>query len=750
LIGRERELAVLAAMLVAAEIRLVTVTGPAGVGKTKLADAAADGAVDASRVLRVELASLDSPPLVADAIAAAAEVGHRSSAGSSLGAAARALGDERVLLVLDNFEHLAAAASDVAELLAACPGVTALVTSRHVLHVAGEHIFPLMPLAVPSAGEKDPARAARCAAVALFVARARARDPGFELSPDVTPAVGEICRRLDGLPLAIELAASRVTTLPPAAMIARWESAGGLDAQGARNLPPRQRTLRRAIDWSYDLLGRDERALLRRLAAFPGGFGIDAVDAVCRGDGGALARLHIAPIPALAALVDRSLIRLDPGAPASEPRYLQLRTVREYLRERLAREGEQDASDRLMAGCCVALAQDGGGFFAMGRSREQLDRLEQELSNLRAGLAVLVRVAPGEAVSLAADLTALWKTRRVREGREWVGRALVAAGDALPANQRARGLWTAALLANYQGDYAEGQRLAAASLAAAREADDPLILARALYAEAMAASMTEPVEPTRYREVLELCERLGDQGGIAAACNDLGELARETGALDEACPLYERALRIWRELGDASGEARAAHNLAQVMSVRGDSAHAAALLLEAFEASSGVGDRTMRALVLAALAGLAAARRPTVPAAMLLGAAEAELTAAEIMLEPLDEWSLRDADAALMAALGTERLAEARTRGRALGDEQQALLVARILQPAAAPASCALTPRELEVVRLVAAGLTNRQIAQRLVISDHTVHRHMSNILGKLNVRSRAAVASLVAQRGLL
>jgi predicted ATPase/DNA-binding CsgD family transcriptional regulator len=752
LIGRERELAALSDMVGARGLRLVTVTGPAGVGKTRVAYAVADAvAQDSSwRVVRVELAALADATLVADAIAVAVDAAHRSRSGSALRAAADALREQRALLVLDNFEHLGPAAGDVAALLDSCPGVTALVTSRHVLGLTAEHMFPLAPLVLPDPGEHDPARAARSAAVALFVARARARDPQFELTAEVTAAVAEICRRLDGLPLAIELAAARMAALPPPAMIARWEAAVGLDAPGARDLPARQQTLRRAFDWSYELLGEDERALLRRLAAFPGGFDIAAVEVACGGDGDVLPALDVEPIETLAGFVDRSLVSRDPSDSTSEPRYSQLRTVRGYLREQLVRHEEEAAADLLMATACEAGARRAGQFFAGGRSREQLDRLERELNNLRAALRVLVHAAPGRAVNLAADLTGLWETRHVVEGREWVQRALDAGGDGLPPATRASGLWTAAILAHYQGDYAAERPLAVASLAAARDADDPLTLARALYIDALSVVTDAPGATARYREVLARCERLRDDAGIAMACNDLGELAREAGELEEARSLYERALGLWRAGGDPSGVSRAAHNLGHTMLARGEHDRAAALLLEALEASRGIGDRNQDAAALAGLAAVAAARAPTAAAATLHGAAQAELDAVDVTLDPIDELPFRDAESVLRAALGDERFTEASAHGRELSHDERVRLLERVAGGAPARPPDLLTKRELEVVRLMAAGLTNAEIAQRLVVSDHTVHRHVSNILGKLGVPSRAAAASLAAQRGLL
>jgi predicted ATPase/DNA-binding CsgD family transcriptional regulator len=740
-IGRERELASLEAML-RRPVRMVSVTGPAGVGKTRVAYAAADAAARDPRwrVLRVPLAALADWRLVAGAIAAAAAgAGARGRAG--IDATAEALGDGPTLLVLDNFEHVARAAADVAALLAACPGLVVLATSRHVLHIAGEHMLPLAPLTLPAAGDRDPEKALRSGAVSLFVARARARDPAFRLTADLTPAVVQICRRVDGLPLAIELAAARVAVLPPPAMLRHWDSVVGLDAPGARDLPPRQRTLRRAFDWSYALLDAPEQALLRRLSAFAGGFGLGAVLAACRGDGDVLPDLDLDPVVALGALMDRSLVQRDPGAPASMPSYRQLRTVREYLREQLALVGELDAAELTMARRCARSARAVAELATPHRSGAQLDALERHLDNLRAALAVLIRLAPGESVDLAAHLTSLWKARHVREGREWTERALAAAGEDLAGDRRARGLWTAALLAGFQGDREPQKRLAAESVAAARTGGDALTLARALFADAMATGADD-----RYREALQLSERLGDRVGIAAGCNDLGERAREAGDLAAARGLYARATAVRRELGDVAGGALTAHNLAQVLLAEGDADGARTLLLEAFETATEVGDRTIRATV---LAGLASAGGLTTAVAMLHGAAESELAAAHRVLEPNDARPFLAAADALRAALGAETFAEARRRGGALGHDEQLRLVRQVVKRAPA-ADGALTGREVEVVRLVATGMTNRQIAQQLVLSDHTVHRHVSNILTKLRVRSRAGAVSLAAQRGLL
>jgi len=322
-------------------VRLVTVTGPAGVGKSRVAYAVAEAMTQdlSCRVVRVDLAPLAHPSLIGDAIAAAAGASHRSRTGPALDAAAAALKEERALLVLDNFEHL-------------------------------------------------------------------------------EPAAGDVATLLDGAPAAARVA------VPPPAMIARWEDAVGLDAPGARDLPSRQRTLRRAFDWGYDLLDHEERALLPRLAAFPGGFDTLAVEAACRGDDGVLAALGVEPIPTLARVVDRSLVSRDSG-PAAEPRYSQLMTVRGYLREHLARDGEEEAADLLMANACAALARQDAQFLGAGRSREELDRLERELNNLRAGLDVFLRAAPrgGRSTSRWTSTASGRPAMSARAASPWSGRS---------------------------------------------------------------------------------------------------------------------------------------------------------------------------------------------------------------------------------------------------------------------------------------------------------------------------------------
>jgi non-specific serine/threonine protein kinase len=748
LIGRERELASLTAMLGDPEARLVTVIGPAGVGKTRLAIAASEAVAPGvpDGVVRVDLAPLEDARLVAEAIAVAAGAGSSRGA-SALEAAAAALRDRRALLVLDNFEHVEPAAADLGTLLDACPEVTALVTSRHVLGLSAERTLPLAPLSTPAA---DDGEAQASAAVALFVARAQARDPSFELTPDIVASVAEICRRLDGLPLAIELAAARVAVLAPPAMLARWDAAVGLDTEGARDLPSRQRTLRSAFDWSYDLLEEQEQTLLRRLAPFPGGFDVRAVEAAQRGDGGVLAPLELDPISTLAALVDRSLLHREAGS-AAEPRFSMLVTVRSYLRERLGEAGEETAAELWMAHVCATAVRRPDRVFPVTFAGDELDRLDRELNNIRAALDVLVAREPARALDLGADLFRFWSARHVREGRDWLERALRAGGPDVAPAVRARALFAVTWLAHFQGDYGARRRTADECLAEAQLADDPLILARALYVAGVALTDEDTAAAeARYRESLALCERVGDDTGIATASNDLGELARGAGAFDDAQAHYGRALELWRAMGDMTGIARGAHNLAQTARDIGDLPRAADLLRESLTASAQVGDGHSRASTLPALVAVAAQRDLGIIAATLCGAAEAEMAAAGIVLDPIDAEPFARARDLLRDRLGEQRLREAQTRGRGLERHQTDVLVQRALARDDAPADGVLSPREREVVRLLAAGLTNAEIASRLVLSEHTVHRHVANILVKLGARSRAAAAVTAAERGLL
>jgi predicted ATPase/DNA-binding CsgD family transcriptional regulator/Tfp pilus assembly protein PilF len=754
LIGRERELVVLRARLLDEGARLMTVTGPPGVGKTRLATEVAKAVAESfpDGVFFIDLAPLTDADLVESVIAAV--IGVRDIPERSLiDSLATALAEKRVLLVLDNFEQVAAAAPVVADLLRSCPATVVLVTSRETLRVSAERIFPVSPLAVP-AHDLSLSELREVDAVRLFVDRARAASPGFSLAAENAAEVADVCRRLDGLPLAIELTAARANVLSPRMMLERWDQGLALSMTGARDLPPRQRTLRTAFDWSYELLPADEQSLLRRLAVFVGGFTLSAVEAACRGVPDTLPQLEVDPLDALSSLVDRSLVRTGADA-SSDRRFSLLVPIREYLRGRLAEAGEEDAARLLQADFCVRLAEEVEPEVDRGPQAAGFDRLESEHGNLRTALRWLVlRGEPAAAVRLATSLFYFWEARYVEEGRQWLEAALARADASVSAGLRARGTRAAAVLANNQGDYARGRALAEESVACARRVRDELALARGLHTLGNAASSEGDDRAVDfYRESLKLFEKTGHRPGQAAILNGLGELARAGGRLEEATSLYRESLLLARESGDERILSVALHNLGHIALQQGDAEQADALFAEAMEVSRQLGDRPNRAACLVAQAQLIATTGPTSRAATLLGAADAQMEAAGVRLEPIDRESFERCVQAARADLGDARFEELWWNWRRLTLDEAVVAVERARQSgqtAAATAANGLTERELEVIRLVAEGLSNTEIGARLFVSEHTVHRHLANIRRKLKLSSRAAVAVHAARHGLL
>jgi predicted ATPase len=414
-VGRERELAALTTLARRDDVRLVTLTGPGGVGKTRLALRAADllAPAFADGAAVVELASVADPDLVAPAVARAlgiTDAGERPLAARLAGA----LRNRSLLLVLDNFEQVVDAAPAVAALLASCRGLKVLATSRAPLRISGEQDVPVPPLGLPEASAPLD-RLAEAEAVRLFVARARAADPAFVLTAEDGRAIASICARLDGLPLAIELAAAKTRLLPPSALLARLESRLPLLAGGPREAPARLRTMRDAIAWSHDLLSAEDRALYRRLAVFVGGFTLAAVEAIAVGlAGDALVGVE--------ALADQSLVRRIEVV-AGEPRFAMLETVREFGLERLAESGEHDAVRDAHAAWCLALAEAAAPDLIAGRDLVRwLSRLDAELDNLRAALAWFDRLGKHtELLRLLAAIEEYWTARPYHaEVRRWL------------------------------------------------------------------------------------------------------------------------------------------------------------------------------------------------------------------------------------------------------------------------------------------------------------------------------------------
>lgn len=609
LIGREDELRALNALLLRPGARLVTLTGAPGVGKTRLALAAAAEAGEAFEhgACLVPLEALREAAIVLPAIAEA--LGLRESSRPLAEIVEEYLAERHLLLVLDNFEQVRDAALLVADLLGAAPLLSILVTSRAPLRLRWEREFPvepltLPPLLVPSSGSQipyapsagpgtgnselvqAPDRLLTYAAVALFCRCAAAARPDFVLTTTNAATVATICGRLDGLPLAIELAAARITLFTPALMLERLAHRLSFLIHGPRDLPPRQQSLRAAVGWSYELLAPEEQALFRQLGIFAGGATPEAVEAIA-GDPAAGVPRSSATLDALGSLVQHNLVRtVEQENPDPSGRIAMLETLREYAVEQLDASGETADVALRHAAYFLSLAQAAERRIRERDQAEWLDRVAREHDNLRAALSWLLSDGRGEtALELAGALAAFWAARgHFSEGRRWLDRAL-AAGDGAPAAVRAKALDGAGRLAQQQGDLTAARSFHDEALALRRELGDTSAIAASLNNLGTLAWRRAEYDTARafYEESLALRRKTDDSVGAAITLNNLGLLVKDRGDYALAREFYGESLALRREAGDTAGTASTLHGLGVVALRQSDYPAARVMLEEALE-----------------------------------------------------------------------------------------------------------------------------------------------------------------------
>jgi predicted ATPase/class 3 adenylate cyclase len=590
LVGREREVEEVCERLRQEDIRLLTLTGPGGTGKTRLAlQAAADLLEDfEDGVFFVYLAATTDPDLFLTQVAGA--LGLQESGDVPLEDLLKEyLGRRELLLVLDNFEQLLSAVPLVGELLSAAPRLKGLATSRIPLGIYGEHEYAVPPLSVPDTKRLPPIEVlSQYEAVRLFIDRASAAKRGFEITSENAPAVAEICARLDGLPLAIELAAARIKLLPPKVLLTRLANRLKLLTGGPKDLPARQRTLRGAIEWSHDLLEEGEKTLFARLSVFSGGRTLEAIEAICNAEGD----LPVDALDGVSSLLDKSLLVREETS-EEESRFVMLETIHEFAREMLQESGEAAEVSRLHAEYFLTFAEEAEPELEGPDQVAWMERLEADLDNFRAALSWLLEVGEAElALRIGAALSLFWRIRgHLSEGRRWLSEGL-SGGDAAPAGVRARAMLVLGDLAWKQGDYPQGEEKLEASLALCREAGDRRGEAQALNSLGFIASEHNDLE--RAEKLLEESLALGRKASmpvvINSALNSLAALAAYRNDYARATVLLEEGLGIARAAGDVRGIAIHTTSLGATAVVTGEFERAEALLQQGREMFWKLGD----------------------------------------------------------------------------------------------------------------------------------------------------------------
>lgn len=842
LIGREREVAVVCALLARPNVRLLVLTGPGGVGKTRLSLQIATDLVDAipDGVYVVPLAPISNADLVLPTIARVLGLGESADL-PVIERLKDHLQDRHLLLFLDNFEQVITAAPLLAELLQSCPYLKVLVTSREALRIRGAYEFPVPPLALPDLKHlPDIETLSHYASIALFTQLALAIKPDFALTQASARAIAEICIRLDGLPLAIELAAARIKLLPPEALLARLGRRLQVLSSGDRDLPVRQQTLRNTIKWSYDLLDEGEQRLFRRLSVFVGGCTLDTVEAFYALPGNV--PTHV--LDDVGRLIDKNLLYQADQA-GNVPHLHMLETIREYGLECLDACGEAESTRRAHAAYYLALAEEAELQTAGPQQAMWLERLEREHANLRAALHWLGDAGePEQALRLGGALWWFWSVHgHLNEGCGWLESMLTAGkevsdavrakalygngalafayddrtkAEALFAESLAlyqklgdrrgianclykmgsvawsRGNYTAArslaeqaleivrmlnrkddiadsllLLADVlinQGEYAGARTLIEESLTLFRASGDKwgmaytlIFLARATFFAGDSAMARSPLA-----ECLVISRELGYKRGIASALSILGRVILHEGDGVGARLLIEESLAIRRELEDRSGIADSLFHLAEVTSYRGDYTQAQSLYRESLAIAEELDDKWLIATCLQGLVGVALARGQPAWAARLWGTAEGIRESLGVPIPFVERARYEQIVNSLHTQLGKTACMAAWEEGRMM-TPVQVLAAQGPVKPLTEPAqraagtaaapifplSAKLTVREVEVLRMIAMGLTDTQVAEKLVISRRTVNAHLTSIYSKINVSTRSAATRYAMENKL-
>jgi len=753
-IGRGGDVAALTALL--ATTRLLTLTGPGGCGKTRLAlvVAAAEatpphGPPDG--VWLVEFAALADPVLIPQAVAAILSV-REEPRRLLLDTLADALAARSLLLLLDNCEHLVAPVAAMADrLLRACPHLRILATSREALRVPGEVAWRVPSLSLPSekgVAIRTAAQLATSEAAQLFADRVRLRQPAFALADENAAAVAAICRRLDGMPLALELAAARARVLSLSQLEAHLGDALRVLTVGERTAMPHHQTLRATLDWSYALLTEQERIVLRRLAVFAGGCDLAAAEAVC--DGG------IAPadvLTLLAQLVEKSLVQMDERA--GNARYHLLETVRQYAVEQLA-VSEEDAVRSAHADWCLALTREAEAGLDGPEQDIWLERLGSELDNVRAAMHWLLASGPiGHGLRITTHLWRFWYTRdHVTEGSRWL-RAFIARGrETGEANDDAsawlNALFAAGRLAIFGGDYRGARALMEEMLAVARQHDDPYHIASALMLLGHIAleQGEDRAARTCYEEGIPFAREANHPLWMAILIGSVGITQIMQGEIAAARSLLDETIGLIRQLGDVGQLSRLLRWQGVLALLEGEGERAQAFLVEGIALHQRLHSQLGIAESLEVFAALAATRGQFARALQLTGAVATLRATIAIPAPPYwQDWLAGQIEPA-RRALGAAASADARAAGAAMTTDQAIAEGLRSAHPAAPgdrriikETYRGLSARERDVAAEVAAGKTNREIAEALFISEKTVEWHIGNSLRKLGFRSRAELA---------